>query len=221
MAGSVASRQETRGAEAFLRYLGDDWHNKALVLAVVAWFRQESGSISKVVGNNPFNIRPGVATKWSSGVRRSKRPGGGYFLIFPDLDTGFRAAALVLKTLAPSYGYGQVLKALKDTSKNAPLYFLGALAMSKWDSAHYGVLTAENQFTLQNHLIVVYQTLTGGIFAPPSAASGGSAKPSKRRRGLPSMPIGLRGPVAQTNPYIDPFAVIEFYGARPHATIEK
>jgi hypothetical protein len=198
---AVASVAEVKGAQAFLRYLGANWHDNQLIIAVVSWFRQESGSIKNVIGNNPFNIRPGVATKLASGVRKSKN-GNGYFLIFPDLETGFRAAALVLKSLAPAYGYGLVIAAVK---RGDAVDFLNALAMSSWDAAHYGY-DGKNNST--NHLLQVYASFTGLQLPPPP-----KPKPKKKR------PIFVRrdlNPPISTNNYIDGFASSSFYRARHH-----
>jgi hypothetical protein len=144
---------EIRGAQMFLRVLGADWHDPYMVKAVIAWFRQESGGVSKVIQNNPFNIRPGIASSYANGVWRGRV---GLFLSFSTLTRGFAAAALVLKTLAPRYGYGTVIKAAQ--SGNA-LRFLAALALSSWDGSHYGTTSKASAYTTKNHLIVVYKQL--------------------------------------------------------------
>lgn len=143
---------EVRGAQMFLRVLGADWHDPYLVRAVVAWFRQESGSVARVVGNNPFNIRPGVASKYASGTRRGRV---GSFLVFRRLSRGFGGAALVLRTLAPTYGYGRVIE---EARAGDALGFLAALALSSWDASHYGA-TAATARSKANHLIGVYASL--------------------------------------------------------------
>jgi hypothetical protein len=142
-----------RAARRFLRVFGADTRNNDLVLAVVAWFRQESGSVSRVIGNNPFNIRPGAASKYASGTRRG-RVGG--FLTFTTFDRGFMAAAVVLRALAPAYGYGLVIKAARAGD---PIGFLAALARSSWSSSHYGARNAVVARTPTNHLVAVYLSL--------------------------------------------------------------
>lgn len=127
-----ATTAEIAGARAFLRYLGADWRDPDLVRAVVAWFRCESGSVKRVVGNNPFNIRPGVASPYASGVRKGRV---GVFLMFSSLPRGFMAAGVVLRKLAPRYGYGTVLRRLRAKDAQG---FLVALARSSWDAGHYG-----------------------------------------------------------------------------------
>jgi hypothetical protein len=158
----AATAKEVTYAIVFLRYLGADYHNNEMIRAVVAWFRQEGGLGANLIGNNPFNIRPGVASRLSSGVRTSTK-GNGKFLIFATLTKGIQAAALVLKELAPHYGYGAVIRAAKA---GEAVEFLAALALSSWDSAHYGVVGVDSNnqpsgpagfpYTTQNHLIQRY-----------------------------------------------------------------
>jgi len=122
----------------------------AMIRAVTAWFRQESGYLSRVIGCNAFNIQPGAATYLSTGIG----PNG--FLVFPDLETGFLAAAVVLIELAPSYGYGTVLAAARRPDA---LAFLAALARSSWSASHYGWVPGANARGLTNHLVSVYVKL--------------------------------------------------------------
>jgi hypothetical protein len=146
---------EILGAQTFLRTLGADYKNRYMIKAVIAWFRQESGGVSKVLYNNPFNIRPGVATKYSYGTWQGRV---GSFLKFSSLSKGFAAAAMTLRAIAPAYGYGTVITAAK--SGNATR-FLAALALSGWDGTHYGVDMnhREEAFTTKNHLRDVYNQI--------------------------------------------------------------
>src|ERR1035437_9625772 len=94
---------ETLGAQTFLKELGGDPLNLLLVAAVVAWLHQESGGIVNVVGNNPFNLRPGRdIAKLSNGQRNMRRNGS--FATFATMDLGWQAAARRLKTLTAYYG---------------------------------------------------------------------------------------------------------------------
>ena len=147
--------QEIAGAQLFLRVLGANYKNRYMVKAVIAWFRQESGGISKVIHNNPFNIRPGVASKYSNGTWPGRE---GVFLSFSTLSKGFAAAAVVLKSIAPSYGYGTIITAAR--SGNATR-LLAAIALSGWDGSHYGVDMhhREEAFTTKNHLRDVYNQI--------------------------------------------------------------
>ena len=146
---------EILGAQTFLRVLGADYKNRYMVKAVVTWFRQETGGVSKVIHNNPFNIRPGVASKYSDGTWQGRV---GTFLSFSTLSKGFAACAIALRSMAPYYGYGTVIIAAK--SGNATR-FLAALALSNWDGTHYGVDMnhREEAFTTKNHLRDVYNQI--------------------------------------------------------------
>ena len=182
---AVATALEILGAQAFLSALGADESDNMLV-AVTAWFRQESGSTANVVGNNPFNIRPGAESYLAVGIR----PGN--FLVFPNIETGFKAAALLLKGAGSAYGYGAVVAAAR--SGNA-INFLAALALSSWDIAHYGVTDysllgvryTNNAYTTANHLLNVYSSFTGYI--PPAGKGKGVTKLA------PAIPPPLAGPL--------------------------
>lgn len=198
---AVATALEVLGARAFLAALGAD-ANDNMLIAVTAWLRQESGGLSAVIGNNPFNIRPGALSYLSVGTRQGRV---GTFLLFPDIATGFKAAALLLKSLAPSYGYGEVIK--QAQAGNA-VSFLAAIALSSWDAAHYGVKDytvlgikyTNNAYTTANRLLNVYSTFTG--YVPPSAATvaGGTAKKvGANTPGLAAAP-GIAGPFAAPSP---------------------
>lgn len=134
-------------AQRVLRKLGADPLKPAMVRAVVAWFRQESGLLSRVVGNNPFNIKAGAASKLSSGTSSNG------FLIFPSMAVGFEAAAAVLLAGAPAHGYGTVLTAVRN---NDALQFLAALARSQWSESHYGWVPGANPRDTTNHLVAGY-----------------------------------------------------------------
>lgn len=205
---ATATAYEVIGARAFLAGIGADATDNMLI-AVTAWFRQESGSLANVIGNNPFNIRPGSTSYLATGTR----PGN--FLIFPDIATGFQAAALLLKGAGNAYGYGAIVRAAQ--SGNA-VNFLAAIALSSWDISHYGVITfptaqlgpksvsegrapaytagtyTGNAYTLQNHLLDVYSTFTG--YMPPTAAQISSAKKGSAARGGASVGIAITGGTA-------------------------
>lgn len=146
---------EILGAQMFLRVLGADYKNRYMIKAVIAWFRQESGGISKVIHNNPFNIRPGSMSKYSDGTWQGNV---GTFLSFSTLSKGFGAAAMLLKTLAPSYGYGAVIYAARNGNAGR---FLGAIALSSWSGSHYGVDMhhKEEAYTTKNHLRDLYNQI--------------------------------------------------------------
>ena len=149
---SKITTDEILGAKAFLHVFGINNPSTYLIRAVVAWYRQESGTMPKIIGNNPFNIKVGAASKLSTG----NRPGG--FLTFPDLKTGFAAPAVVIKGLSPRYGYADVVTALYNRSA---LEFLSALAKSGWSETHYGWTPGTNaRSATHNHLVKLYAELT-------------------------------------------------------------
>ncbi len=189
---AVGTEAEVLGARAFLAELGADTANNDLVAGVISWFRQESGSLANVIGNNPFNIRPGIVSYLASSTRTSTR-GNGQFLVFPDLATGFKAAAALLKRLAPSYGYGEVIRmALAGNVVG----FLAALALSSWDAAHYGVTTDASALTLANHLLRVFASLTG--IQLPAAGTTLATLAGKGKVPVASLPA-LQGPFASAS----------------------
>jgi hypothetical protein len=143
---------ESSCARAFLVKIGAP-ETTDMIRAVTAWFRQESGSVAKVIDFNAFNVRPGAADSISTGVR----PGN--FLKFRNLTAGFLAAAMVLVDLSPRFGYGTVL--LRARRGNDPLGFLAALAASSWSASHYGWAAGKDGRTAAgNHLVSVYDGLT-------------------------------------------------------------
>ena len=143
---------ERAGARKFVTTLGGT-ATEAMMRAVTAWFRQESGSVAGVLGNNPFNIRPGAATKLSNGTRPAA--GNGVFLTFPSLTVGFQAAAVVLASSGGTYGYDHAIAALK---RGDSIGFLAKLAESSWCASHYGVepLCARSA---HNHLVAVFEKI--------------------------------------------------------------
>jgi len=145
------SYAERAGARKFITTLGATV-TEPLIRAVAAWFRQESGTASKVLGNNPFNIRPGAATKLSNGTRKV---GNGVFLTFPNLTVGFQAAAVVLASTGGSYGYDHVIAAVK---RGDAVGFLAKLAESSWSATHYGIepICARSA---HNHLVAVFEQI--------------------------------------------------------------
>lgn len=195
-----ASLQEVQAAQAFLRQLGANWQSLTLIQGVVAWFRQESGSLSRVRGNNPFNIRD---SSLAIGYRQTKH--NGHFAIFKTLADGFRAAARLLLGAGNDWrGYGLIVRAARSGSVSD---FLNAIAMSAWDVAHYG-------YPQTNHLITTYNSITG--LTLPVGGGSGNPKPPPRRRPRAAVPRVLQPPHLERS-YLDGGAAGRFYRARPHA----
>jgi len=140
---------ERAGATKFILTLGGV-ADMPMMRAVTAWFRQESGSVSRVIGNNPFNIRPGAATYLSNGTREVT--GNGIFLTFPTLAIGFQAAAVVLKSSGATYGYDHAIASLR---RGDEIGFLANLALSSWCATHYGV----DPRSTQNHLVALFSQI--------------------------------------------------------------
>ena len=206
--------QETTAIRGFLGYLNKHYSKFImsddiyLISAVGAWFYQESGGAKRVIGNNPFNIRPGMVSFMANGVRVS-RNGNGKFLVFASLTKGFEAAAYLLMHANKAYGYQLALNALKNGGNQAAYDFLAALAMSSWDAAHYGAhdwVTAYNPAT--NHLLRVYASIRGiSLQAPPKPK-----KPPKKKI-PPTLPKPLLYQQATSN-YLDPWAARDLYRTR-------
>lgn len=192
----TASLQEVRSAQAFLRTLGADWHNQDIVRGVIAWFHQESGSVSKVLGNNPFNIRNDPN---AIGYRQTKH--NGRFAIFKTLEEGFQAAARLLlrgaKDKGDARGYGLIVRAAK---RGVILDFLTAIAISKWDAGHYGYTPEHPE---NNHLIAAYNAITGLTMPIP-------AKDRPVKRHFPQKPRDIPAPF-KPSPYLDAREVGRLY----------
>jgi hypothetical protein len=212
---NVISFAETKAIQGFLSYLNKNYSKRIsttdtlLIAAVSAWFHQESGGLSRVIGNNPFNIR---SSPLQSGQRTSKN-GNGKFAVFSSMAVGFAAAAHLLMRGGwgtniqdvDAYGYRLALNALKRGGNQGAVDFLAALAMSKWDAAHYGVngwLQAYDP--KQNHLIRNYVGITGVQLKDPHP------KPPKP---LPILPRDFNYQVVVRN-YLDPWAVSALYKHR-------
>lgn len=205
------TEKEVRFARSFLKYLGANQVNGYLLLAVIAWMRQESGQT--YLGNNPFNIRK---SPFASGYRQT-RNGNGKFAIFANLDVAAKATVAFLKANAKFGNYGPIIAAArratgKDGGVQQALDFLTAIAISKWDSAHYGAADGDLG---KNHLIKVWATLTGTSipkqwFVDPKPKPKPPPKPPFRQ-----VVQRYHYPVP-TADFIKPYAGKAFYEDRPH-----
>lgn len=169
--------REVSFALSFLKYAGVKFpeRNAYLLLAVIAWLRQESGGIGRVIGNNPFNIR---SSPYASGYRIS-RNGNGRFAIFKTLDAGARATVALLKSDGANgwRGYGRIMRSIlhgggsETADRDQAIQFLTAIALSRWDAAHYGSMVGQDVGTYdgtKNHLIQVWMKLLGApVIIPP------------------------------------------------------
>jgi len=210
------SYAETTAIEAFLGYLHGHYstainsRDTYLIAAVGAWFRQESGSLSRVIGNNPFNIR---SSPLQSGTRTTLH--NGHFAVFSSLSKGFEAAAYLLIHGSASYGYQLALNAMKKGGNQAAVDFLAAIAMSSWDAAHYGAANWAEAFDpKQNHILGLYLTIGGIQLQDPHPR----VKPRKRPPVLPRPHFAL----PEQHAYVDPWVSAQFYRSRRrHADLQR
>jgi len=224
MSNSKTKAAETTFAQAFIKQLGGDINNVYLITAVVAWMRQESGGLSKVVGNNPFNLRPGRDdARFRSGTRKSKK-GNGTFSVYASLAKGAQAAANRLVKAGNDYrGYGAIVKAargnysqdIRDQQLQAR-DFLKAVAMSKWDASHYGAIIHQPigdgryegiYHEPFNNLIRVWKSITGVNWAPVKNPT----PPAPRQRPKPQASLSMFLPKGH---YIMPYAARIFFEQR-------
>lgn len=217
MAKQVVSYAESKAIVAMLTYLNKNFSKRInpkdtfLIIAISAWFHQESGGLSRVIGNNPFNIRQ---SPLAVGYRQTKN-GNGKFAVFATMADGFRAAAYLLivgghgsgSKDADAYGYRLALKAMMKGGNQGAWEFLAALAMSKWDAAHYGAANWQEAFDAKhNHLLRNYLTYGGVQLANPHP------KP-KKKKPVPQLPRDFNFKVSPNN-FIDPWRAQDMYDRR-------
>lgn len=174
-----ASAAEVEAARAFLKFLGRDWHNNGLVLAVIVWARVASGRLSGSLGNNPFRLYKKGSQYVPYGY------GGTHAATFSSLTQSFIAAAKALKYLAKAYPKGGTFVAksgqtFKAYSFNELLIafrsgdagqVLQAIAMSNWKKDHYGFWVSADGKEVRSKLISTYKTYDGVITPEAQAAA--------------------------------------------------
>jgi len=215
MAKAVVSYAEAKAVMAFLGYLQKHYSksinpkDQFLIIAVTAWFHQESGGLKNVIGNNPFNIRD---SPLQSGTRQSKN-GNGHFAVFSSMARGFEAAAYLLihgghgsgTKDADSYGYRLALNAMKKGGNQGAWEFLAALAMSSWDAGHYGSQNWTEAFSEKtNHLLRVYLSFGGIQLRDPHP---------KPKKPPPKLPQDFKYKQAP-NAFLDPWRARDLYSKR-------
>jgi hypothetical protein len=223
---TLISYKESIAIQAFLGYLNKNYSKQInpkdtyLIAAVAAWFHQESGGISRVIGNNPFNIRPGMTSFMSNGFRVSTR-GNGKFLTFASMAKGFEAAAYLLMHGSKAYGYRVALNALKNGGNKAAVDFLAAMAMSSWDAANYGAHNwVEAYNPKKNHILRNYVGITGvqlGDPGPGNRNRTSDKQPLKKPKPPPPPPPKLpRDFNYKVTPrdYLDPWMAKHLYARR-------
>lgn len=204
MSTTVALLAEVQAAQAFLKALGAPWHNTDLIYAVVAWMRSESGAITNVIGNNPFNLRPGkdIDADLIAGIRKT-RNNNGYFLVFKSLEAGLIATAQRLMRAGHDWRkYDAIVNAFKE---GHAVEALNAIALSAWNVSHYGY---DSKDPATNHIYLIYARFTGLQLPKPT-----STKPKPKPQPKPQRPRDLNAPIVVRN-YIDPHHAGEFYRAK-------
>jgi len=228
MSSMKAKAAEVGFAQAFLKQLGGDYNNVYLITAVVAWMRQESGGLSKVIGNNPFNLRPGKDDeRFRSGTRKT-RNGNGFFSVYSSLAKGAQAAANRLLSAGADYrGYAAIVAATRGNYSKVQADqalqardFLKAIALSKWNASHYGAIRVTPTRTgdpthktwtaydeNKNHLILLWRSFTGLSFPPVKnpAPEQPRNRPQPQKSLIMSLPRGN---------YIKPYAARTFFEQR-------
>jgi hypothetical protein len=219
MAGNVVSYAETQAIKAFLGFLNTNYSKRIsandnfLIAAISAWFHQESGGIRNVIGNNPFNIRPGMLSFMSNGYRVSSH-GNGKFLTFATLAKGFQAAAYLLIHGNKAYGYRLAVDALKKGGNQGAVDFLAAMAMSSWDAGRYGTngTWQEAYNPKMNHLLRNYIAITGVQVTNPNPHP-------KPRKPQPKLPRDFNyNPTVRS--YLDPWAASDLYRRRKRSNVD-
>lgn len=209
---NTATKNEYRFALAFVKALHGDTSNPYLLTAVIAWLRQESGSLSRVIGNNPFNIR---RSPFAYGYRKSSRPHGGHFALFRTLEIGAKATVYLLTSAGHDWRhYDRIVRAARGSNNGTPkdqqrqaLDFLAAIAMSAWDAGHYGAKDGDPR---KNHLVMVWTSITG---LPPLPAEPNKPRHAQPRHQPKPPPRDLKAPMQMVT-FIDPYEARGFYNAR-------
>lgn len=150
----MSASKPTQGelASAFLRELGAP-DTQPMRLAVIAWMRAESGST--IIGNNPWNLRPGADdAAYRSGTRTSIN-GNGQFSVYPTAQAG--AAAAAHRLVAAGHDWRAYDVPVKAARKGDPIGFLNGIAHSAWDASRYGTKSGPNK------LLGIYAGLGGNV----------------------------------------------------------
>lgn len=203
MAGKVVSLAEANAAKTFLAALGIRNPSNAVIAAVVTWMVAESGGLSKVIGNNPFNLRPGFASQYASGTRTigyDPRTGEPIQVLkFSSLTKGLQAAAYYL---AGTGAWKNVVNALKQGNV---IGFLSGIAKY---STKYGYTTLWNMFKQ-------YTAVTQPpVQQPQQPAPAPTPAPTPPTYKFPRFYKQLAPPAAPLRQYLDGYRADSSYRAR-------
>jgi hypothetical protein len=213
---------EAQFAYYFLQKLGGNVNNTYLITAVVAWMRAESGGLSRVIGNNPFNIRE---SKYAVSYRYPK--GNGRFSVFASLKMGAYAAAdMLIRAGSDWRRYDRIVKAARSAPKTAKGQqdqghsFIIGVVISAWDAGRYHLGPGANSIADYNDNNLLFRTWAGitGVpsFTIPAEPTGPTPEQIEyeKRKKRPKPPPPLAPPSTHKNlVYLDPYEARGFYRA--------
>jgi hypothetical protein len=208
----TVSQTEVTFAYRLLQYLHANANNYALLLAIVAWLRSESGH--NYIGNNPLNLRPGQDdAPYRSGVRQAGK--NGYFSVYASIDAGARATANRLSHL--TYYVGIMAAIRRGTSSDLDKQvqatdFMWALILSKWDAGHYGLKGDQLKDPKALYTTTLYKVFYG-LYGADIKVPADPAPPKETPPPAPNQPRTLLH-VVPKRIYLDGQAARQFYEAR-------
>lgn len=213
-AGVTATYQEVTLAQEFLRGIGGDWHNYAIVQAVIAWFHTLAPKgYGHIPGNNIFGV-PDAHGKMMKYHTLAQGIEGAVQYILTHLSTvpTYLTAAQQKKYGEPANmpsGFAMLIKAATVDAKN----FLDAVLASAWGSATYTISVSGNQAYTMNDLYAAYNAITGLTTSPPT-----KSRPATTVKPAPAVPI-LQPPQLGVE-WMTGFRAEAFYRAR-HAPYDS
>lgn len=181
--GKVATLAEVRAAQRFLSMLHAPTQSNLLIIAVVAWMRVEGKG---------FDIGEAARAILKRSIFTPTLPGP--YMGWAQYNANMKAQA---------ESYQLVLAAARH---NQPADFLYALALTSWDSNHYGGYGNGLIDAAKNALLKMYGTFTGLTLPTPKVKV---PKP-------PPPPTQIAAKLHQVpdRPYLDGYQMRGFYEAR-------
>lgn len=189
---AVATYDQVRFAQAFLRSVGANWRDNYLILVVVAWIIAANRGWSRIQGNNPFLVR---ATNFDTRYRVGtfKRNGITYSR-YAGLDSAINATILSLQKGFPfsPAAFQGILKAFRQARgyKGAAAVAY-ALSNSAWDNPRQ-YRTSKGK----NLILVVMSRFTGIQLEPPTKPP--PTRPPKPKP-TPNFPTPGRYPIPEVH----------------------
>lgn len=180
---AVATYDQVRFAQAFLRSVGANWRNNYLILLVVAWIVAANRGWSRVRGNNPFLVR---ATAADARFRVGTFKLNG--ITYSRYASWTVAVAATIATLQKGYPspysintLQKILDAFRGSAKGykAAQAVAYALSNSPWDDPRR-FRTAKGK----NLILVVMSRFTGLQLQPPTKPP--PVRPPKPTKNFPT-----------------------------------